>query len=503
MNDKKIRKQKSLKVIKCVSVLVLGLGTLTGCKARLYFRKAFDGSAGSNKGSWILSETDPAHAIGTNIKIKSNNSDKKFDDLFESNVKTMEAHTYIDDYYEFVYINGNNYEDYGLTLDDFLVVNDQRSSNLTLEAGEKLKALDNVIRVYFYNSKDEYAPSYYLPKIMIVKDTWKEYLKPSEYDWFIQKMKQEQENIVKSNNTNWALKNYFSDDIETIDLAQEKGHIPYKIGEEYLTYKDRHENELSIFAKNGKGALDYITKGKKNTWNNSSLAYNNDYLQSKYKEFSIDNVLNDGMEFDDYNDLLFTAKENVAINNVSFDLEVYNPFNEEITFENDYQSSIYVGFGNFRAEQVETYKNYVKRISGLSIAKWLAPQNMYDLSGGYNSTYIFKEYGQTKYWEYHPKEERDNFYFRDGETYHVSLDYKTLSNMVGSGNDWSKEKVDTFRLIIPKSCNLSISLNGKGKNTNSFWRIKNLKVDCDEIKSWDYVAWYKFRAISHKIGYVK
>lgn len=484
-------------------------------------------------------ESDIAQGIGARFKCSSDNDTLSFKDVFEEKVKSMDSSSYIGDYYELYEIVDSDpntkrtdnvkeilYTDLGLTEDDVMYYKNSTSGYKTLQitesGGEKLKNNPEIINLWYYNSSDKYQPSYYLTYFLKVKNNWKDVIRPELHDWFIKKVKKEQEAILKTNNTKWALNNNINElrneNVENIDLATSKGYIPYKLGINFLNYTGTRNSfvsgslstgyyfrdefiqydsdSLSISYK-GAGICDYIYYGSKNAYGNSSLPFNNLILEAKYNDFSVDDLLGDTMQYDDYRNLMLTTKRNVAINKISYDIEIYNVLNEETvsTLNNKYESKFGMEVGEFRLEQLGTYRNYAKRNCGSLVGPWLATQNAFNCGTNYfDTSYVFEEKGQTKYWEYCTEEEQANFYFDEGKNYHIEID-GVPTCLIGSETEWTSERVDGFRLVIPKGCNLNLKVKLRGKNAYTFYKIKNLKIDYDVVDSWDYIekntqAWF-------------
>ena len=475
-------------------------------------------------------ESDIAQGIGARFKYSSDNDTLSFKDVFEENVKSMDASSYIGDYYELYKIVDSEpntkrkdnvkeilYTDLGLTEDDIMYYknssNGYKTLQITESGGEKLKNNPEIINLWYYNSTDKYQPSYYLTYFLKAKNDWKNVIRPELHDWFINKVKKEQEAILKTNNTKWALANNINElkneNVENIDLASSKGYIPYKLGISFLNNPETSNyfvgSRLSIRSRvDGKmyendslntlhkyaGGCDYIYYGSKNAYGNSSLPFNNLILEAKYNDFSVDDLLNDTMQYDDYRSLMLTAKRNVAINKISYDIEIYNVLDEETvsSLNNKYESKFGMEVGEFRLEQLGTYRNYAKRNCGSLVGPWLATQNAFRCGTNYfNTSYVFEEKGQTKYWEYCSEEEQANYYFDEGKTYHIEIDGVPTS-LIDFEDEWTSEKVDGFRLVIPKGCNLNLKVELKGKNRYCFYKIKNLKIDYDVVDSWDYIS---------------
>ena len=475
-------------------------------------------------------ESDIAQGIGARFKYSSDNDTLSFKDVFEENVKSMDASSYIVDYYELYEIVDSDpnikrkdnvkeilYTDLGLTEDDIMYYKNSSSGYKTLQitesGGEKLKNNPEIINLWYYNSTDKYQPSYYLTYFLKVKNDWKNVIRPELHDWFVAKVKKEQEAILKTNNTKWALANDINElekeNVENIDLASSKGYIPYKLGISFLNNTETSNrfvgSSLSIRSSvDGKmydskslsrpvkysGGCNYIYYGSKNAYGNSSLPFNNLILEAKYNDFSVDDLLNDTMQYDDYRNLMLTTKRNVAINKISYDIEIYNVLNEETvsSLNNKYESKFGMEVGEFRLKQLGTYRDYTKRNCGALVGPWLATQNAFKCGTNYfNTSYVFEEKGQTKYWEYCTEEEQANYYFDEGKTYHIEID-GVPTTLIGSETEWTSEKVDGFRLVIPRGCNLNLKIELNGKNAYTFYKIKNLKIDYDVIDSWDYIS---------------
>ncbi len=475
-------------------------------------------------------DSDIAHGIGARFSYKQNSDSYSFSDVFEDKVKTMDANSYIGDYFELVEIVDEKtqypsitevlYSELGLTDEDIMYYKTSSNSygvfQIAESGGEKLKNNPDVINLWYYYSTDEYQPSYYLPYILRAKTAWKENIRPELHSWFENKVREEQEAILKTNNTNWALKNDYvyelnRDDVQNIDLATSKGLIPYKLGTNFLQTRKYSFNaslENGISLANGCGYwgsstnLKYIYYGSKDGYGNSSLAYNNLILEAKYHDFDVSNLLGDSMQYDDYRDIMLTTKESIAINSVSYDIEVYNVVGEEVVKEtaNNEPSDFWFEVGDFRLEQLGTYREYAKRIDGSLVGPWLATQNAIKVgTNSFEKNYVFKEEGQTKYWGYLDSEEKEKYYFKEGQTYHIELSGVPTS-LIGSEKEWTEERVNEFRLVVPKACNLRIGVGLNGKNKYSFYKIKNLKIDYDVVDSWTYIAKYTEAGFSSNIN---
>lgn len=469
-------------------------------------------------------ESDIAQGIGARFKYSSDNDTLSFTDVFEENVKSMDSSSYIGDYYELYMIvdsissrTRNDgikeilYTDLGLTKDDIMYYTTSNDGYKTLQitesGGEKLKNNPEIINLWYYNSEDKYQPSYYLTYFLKVKNDWKKVIRPELHNWFINKVKEEQDAILLTSNTKWALKNGISalnkDYVENIDLATSKGYIPYKLGINFLSNTESCNNFVGSSLSTNRlgnwyslstpnkyaGGCNYIYYGSKNAYGDSSLPFNNFILEAKYNDFSVNDLLGDTMQYDDYRNLMLTTKRNIAINSISYDIEIYNVLNEEVvsTLNNKRESEFGMEVGEFRLEQLGTYRNYAKRECGALVGPWLATQNAFNCGTDYfDTSYIFEEKGQTKYWEYCTEEEQVNYYFDEGKTYHIEIDGVPTS-LIGSETKWTSERVNDFRLIIPAGCNLNLKVELRGKNAYSFYKIKNLKIDYDVVDSWDYI----------------
>lgn len=475
-------------------------------------------------------DADPAQGIGARFSYNKNNGALGFEDVFETNVKSMDAHSYICDYYklcEIVDTTPKNrtdqteevlYTDLGLTDDDIMYYTDPKTGTKTFQitesGGEKLKNNPEIVNLWYYNSNDKYQLPYYLPCFLKVKNEWKDFIRPELHNWFKNKIEKEQENILKTNNTNWALSNSYSgynidgENVKCVDLASAKGYIPYKLGINFLN-KIKGSNSFCSYAKNAggvtskrwnrcSGECDYIYYGSKNAYGNSSLSFNNLVLESKYVEFPASNLLSDTMEYDDYRDIMLTAKESLAINSISYDLEVYNVANtvEVENLENSSPSTLGMEVGEFRLEQLGTYREYVKRIDGAFVGQWLATQNAVEVGTKvFENNYIFENEGQTKLWGYCTKEEQSNYYFKEGETYHIEI-----GGIPDLGSTFTQKECEEFRLVIPQGCNLNLKIELKGKNKYSFYKIKNLKIDYDVVDSWTYIEKYTLPGFSANVN---
>ena len=478
-------------------------------------------------------EDEGCGSIGARFSYSSDNDTLSFNDVFEENVKSMDAHSYIYDYFELIEIVKEvkskwgfynlkevAYTDLGLTEDDFLY-HDGVSLEINEEGGEKLKNNPKIINLWYYNSTDKYQPSYYLPYIIVAKEDWKNEIRPEMYSWFISKVKEEQDAILLTNNTKWALKNgseegiRLNEDIENIDLATSKGYIPYKLGISFLSncIYEQEKNSFYFGIKKGEsltkekkeiGGIQYMFYGSKNGYGNSSLAFNNSVLESKYIEFPTSYLLEDNMQYDDYRSIMLTTKKNIAINSISYDVEFYNVANEDYvsTLTNDTQSIFGMEVGEFRLEQLDTYRNYTKRYCGALIGPWLATQNAFNCGNcEFDTNYIFEEEGQTKYWNYCTDEEKEGYYFKENITYHVEIEGVPKS-LVGVESAWTRERVNEFRLVIPAGCNLNLKVELNGKNAYSFYKIKNLKIDYDVVNSWTYISKNTLAGIGYNYNYI-
>lgn len=439
---------------------------------------------------------DPSQGLGTNIVLDDKKNNLSLSDVVDSKVRTMNRRVFSYDYFELINHKSEEYGSY-FSSEDF-----KENTNHTIlkdEKAEELKKDPSIVSI-FYKQKDYDGDiEGYVPAFIKVKDDWKNKYNEKYYSWFLNKVSEEQDNYLATYQNEEVLGNrgvevgtaneyVDSGSCKIVDVSKNKNLVPFKFG-------------VSFFSNSNPNWIPYDEE----FWN-KFLVIGNDSVSGEmakihFVDLDIKDFTGNTMPYDTYiGQFIFTAKENIVINSISFDLEVKTVDNytdedrlEDLTdtsmfgnnhFESDNSFSLDTGI--YRLDQGDNFYNYAKKFNGSLIANWLRRKEYFTISywktagTAYSKNYFFD--GQDRLTGYYDNpEDVVDFTFKEGKKYHLSLDYSD-----------STYKFDgyTLKAVVNKGETFAINLNLDDSQLHNMFKINNLNIDFDVFSSYDAPVWY-------------
>ena len=428
---------------------------------------------------------DPSRSLGVNIKLDESNNGVELEDVIEPTIRTMNRRLFSVDYYELVNYGDSKYKSF-FNESDFMP--NTNHGLLTNEKVEELKKDPTVLTLFYKNKNNESDIEGYLPAYVRIKDDWKNKYKEEYYSWFLKKVEEEQNNILSFQDNSAFLSSddasigdniiLRADSCEIVDVSKGKNIIPYRLGLNFLDsygwfkYDESYQNK-------------YLTQGD---GQRSVLA------KTHYIDLNLSDIINNKMTYDSYSgDLIFTSKENIVINSISFDLEVktIDQYTEEDrlndltkTYHNDFNAvnKISIKSGIYRLDQGDNFYNYAKKFNGNMIAGWMERKEYFRTSmNSYIKEYLFE--GQDRSVNFYDNpEDVLNFTFKEGTIYPVKIDYSSAL--------LTHDENIIPKLVINKGENFAIGLLLDDSQLHNIFRITNLNIDFDVFTSYEAPIWY-------------
>ena len=454
---------------------------------------------------------DPARSLGTNIVLDTSKSDLTLNDVIEPTVRTMNRRLFSTDYFDLVTWKSEDYDSY-FDSDDFK--ENTHNSILRDEKVEELKKDSTIITLFYKEKQYDGDIEGYVPAFIRVKDDWKEKYNSKYHDWYLAKVEKEQEDflkaykdgeLTKSDNVDLGTQNYYilESSCRAVDVSQNKNLLPFKFGLNFFLH-----NSATWFPYDESFSNQYLILGYDTPM--SEMA------KTHYQDLNLSDLLGNSMPYDTYTgQLIFTAKENVVINSISFDLEVKTLDNytmedrlEDLTEKNMYGKNYFekdnkfsLGTGVYRLDQGDNFYNYAKKFNGAMIAGWMTRKEYF--SGGYYGqmgtsayflNYLFE--GQDRFASFYDDvKDTLDFTFKEGKKYNISMNYTQAT--------LPKDDSLTLKAVVNKGETFAINLELDDSQLHNMYKISNLKIDFDVFSSYDAPVWYTSPGFSKNENWIE